>query len=176
MVWSVGKSLAALTLARAVRRSAVPSFDAAVPLSNDPTAAAAALPVPAWFDGGAAGGPLRTWRQFLMMTADFGLRDPDPGARCAYSHDNNAVEWYATALAQALNASSAAAVDGADLPAAAQVSGYRGGFAASPRDLARLGKARVWGSPAFGLGVLLLARGRWGGEQFLPLGWAEAAM
>ena len=174
-VWSVSKSLVALSTGLLLQNGSL-ALDDTLPLSNDPAQAAEALGIPATdFAGAAAGGPLRTVRQFMSMTSDFGIRGGEPGKNGAYN--NAAIHYYGHLIAKEhFHLSPSEMVehlfslvgghqDPITLPAHGklQLAGYGGGFSVSPRDLARLG-------------LLLLADGKWDGEELLSASWVDQAM
>lgn len=174
-IYSVGKTVTALLVGRALEKGLLNDTNATLPFSNSPSEALAQLPIRnhGWFSQGAEGGALRTWQQVLTMTSDFGLSEPQPGRSVAYSC--NAVEFCAATLQQSVfNASTMedmiatellSAVQAQDdlvLPHHAQISGFAGGMSLSSRDLARLG-------------VLVLADGRWKETQLVPSGFVKEA-
>jgi CubicO group peptidase (beta-lactamase class C family) len=177
-IWSVSKSLCAIGAGLLLTNGSV-TLDELLPLSNNPTEAAVELGLPAAdFAGAAIGGPLRSLRQFLTMTSDFGLANPLPGRQCAYN--NAAVQFYCSTLRTRY---AHGALGNSDLDLAERlfamvgghqdpltlnshhhlpVSGFGGGYNISPRDLARLG-------------LLLLSNGQWEGRPLLSPEWVATA-
>lgn len=97
-IWSISKSLVALSAGLLLRNGSL-GLDDTLPLSNDPPRAAAYLGIPVdEFEGAASDGPLRTLRQFLSMTSDFGVPGGEPGRNGAYN--NAAVHYYGNLIAQ----------------------------------------------------------------------------
>lgn len=99
-IWSISKSLMALSAGLLLRNGSL-RLDDTLPFSNDPPRAAAYLSIPATeFEGAASDGPLRTLRQFMSMTSDFGVPGGEPGRNGAYN--NAAIHYYGNFISQEL--------------------------------------------------------------------------
>jgi hypothetical protein len=152
-LFSCSKLVTFMLAAKAVQDGSIADLDQAVP--NDPAGAWGSYPGDA------------TLRQFLTMTADYGLPNARPGSR--YAYNNNAVDFLGERLGQRIFGQTLPdqmpAVVRSELFAVlgqqdgdgfvGQWGGWFGGLQLSTRDLGRLG-------------YLLLRGGVWNGQRLLP--------
>jgi CubicO group peptidase (beta-lactamase class C family) len=154
-IYSASKSITALVFARLLQGSKV-SYDDLIPGSDHPEK------------------PRASFRQFLSMTSDYGLTPHRPGKH--YAYNNKAIRFYGEYLrttffpgedaAGTLKAALLDPIGGQDdvgISPNPKVYGtpWAGGQRISARDLARAG-------------LLVLARGNWGGRQLIPAGFCDA--
>ncbi|NES84009.1 MAG: serine hydrolase [Moorea sp. SIO2B7] len=142
--FSVSKSITALIFATLLQQGKL-NYDDLVPDSDLPSA------------------PQASFRHFLTMTSDYGLNPHNPGKH--YAYNNNAIHFYGGYIAttffrtksprKVLQEAIWNHIGRQDpVSFSGQWGGWDGGFAISPRDLARIGH-------------LVLNEGNWNGIQVL---------
>lgn len=154
-IYSATKSLTALVFARLLQQGRV-TYDELLPRSDYPT------------------GPRASFRHFLTMTSDYDLTPHAPGRH--YAYNNTAVRFYgehlrikfyphltAAEMIEELLFKAIGHQDRISVNPSPTVYGtpWAGGQQVSARDLARLG-------------LLVLAGGKWKGEQIIPAEFCEA--
>ena len=148
--YSIGKSLTSMVFGTLLQEGKA-NYDDLIPNSDLPSQ------------------PQASFRQFMTMTSDYGLTPHEPGQY--YAYNNNAIEFYGNYMAttffqtksprKVLQQAIWDRIGRQDkVTFEGQWGGWGGGFAISPRDLARVGH-------------LVLNEGNWNGTQILPASFVE---